>query len=513
MPSLGTASEDLKFDPRAQKGIMLGYVMEYGDRWSGRYHVMSIESLRAFRDGRIARPRVHDTREVFCDTIGAQVEFPAYVEVSLPPKKGSRGSTDDMPSKRESPGAEEAEPPPSDGVRRDPVDPFPEGPGHGSTDGEGPSKLTPRPPAPAPAGSSTDPWPDQRGKAEIIDNQTIRARKGTKRPPKIHPDVWYHLPEQTRKQWTEEYEKSLRDHVPWDPFGKKGSDAKTARLAFVELHELGASAGCRSIIRNLANYPGAARLGSTEANPTQLVRKSVRFEPDPPPEPGSTMVHVAEATPDPPPPAAAAAPRRNASGMIWWSQDSSDDWVCSQIRQDSTHFSCSPVGHDWSSVGERRTFRLSDGQQLEHSARGPYEWESEWYSRPIARGGQIVPTLTQWAIRGAAPPPGARVLNAAHSVARGSTDVETKTATLGPRGGTETVPGDDDPDGVFQTLIDQCMSSLCFEGTDALFAGSNELYASEDYADYDPGIGSTGCRSSHRPLHPRVAFSRVAPCR
>ena len=115
-------------------------------------------------------------------------------------------------------------------------------------------------------------------------------------------------------------------------------------------------------------------------------------------------------------------------------------------------------------------------------------------------------TLTQWSMRAAPPPHGARVLNAARPVARGSTDAGTETVTLGPRGSTEKVPGDDDPDGVFQTLIDQCMSSLCFEGTDALFAGSNELYASEDYADYDPGIGSTGCRSSHRPLHPRVAF-------
>ena len=113
---------------------------------------------------------------MFCGTIGAEPQSLAYVEVGLPPKKGSHGSTDDMPPKRVKSGGTEVEEPPPASIRKDPIDPFPNELGRGSTDGVGSPKLTPKPLAP-------EPWPDQRGKAEIIDCQMSRGRKGSQRPP------------------------------------------------------------------------------------------------------------------------------------------------------------------------------------------------------------------------------------------------------------------------------------------------------------------------------------------
>eukprot|EP00969_Alexandrium_andersonii_P213284 9418364-Alexandrium_andersonii.AAC.1 len=34
------------------------------------------------------------------------------------------------------------------------------------------------------------PWPDERGKAEVIDRQFIPPRRGTSRPPKVPPMIW-----------------------------------------------------------------------------------------------------------------------------------------------------------------------------------------------------------------------------------------------------------------------------------------------------------------------------------
>eukprot|EP00969_Alexandrium_andersonii_P129641 5730430-Alexandrium_andersonii.AAC.1 len=34
------------------------------------------------------------------------------------------------------------------------------------------------------------PWPDERGKVEVIDNVYVPPRKDTKRPPKGPPMIW-----------------------------------------------------------------------------------------------------------------------------------------------------------------------------------------------------------------------------------------------------------------------------------------------------------------------------------
>ena len=60
----------------------------------------------------------------------------------------------------------------------------------------------------------------------------------------VGPRVWHHLPERTCEELAECYEKSLRGHVPRDPFGKGGLDAKLARRAVNKLHELGTEICC-----------------------------------------------------------------------------------------------------------------------------------------------------------------------------------------------------------------------------------------------------------------------------
>ena len=199
MPSLGSPDGLQKFDSRALPGIMLGYVFDYGDHWTGRYNVVSVEDLRAYRLGKVPRPKIHDTREVFIAEFGSVPEFPAYVKQELPGKRRPTGSTGGLPPKGDQSARAHDEPDPDEGVLPDPVDPFPAPPP------SAPRPLPPRAPAPGRPGSSSDddPWPDERGKPELIDGQAIRPRKGTLRPPKIHPDIWYHLPEHTRKEWTE----------------------------------------------------------------------------------------------------------------------------------------------------------------------------------------------------------------------------------------------------------------------------------------------------------------------
>eukprot|EP00969_Alexandrium_andersonii_P292226 12916075-Alexandrium_andersonii.AAC.1 len=51
--------------------------------------------------------------------------------------------------------------------------------------------LAPPPMAEDAGGDDRDaPWPDERGKTEVIGNVCVPPRKDTKRPPKAPPMIW-----------------------------------------------------------------------------------------------------------------------------------------------------------------------------------------------------------------------------------------------------------------------------------------------------------------------------------
>ena len=77
----------------------------------------------------------------------------------------------------------------------------------------------------------------------------------------------------------------------------------------------------------------------------------------------------------------------------------------------TTPYSCD-VGQScvWGKVSYRRTSRLSNGAELEHAARGPYEWNApELCARHIGNRGQAAPTITEYILRDASHPLEARV--------------------------------------------------------------------------------------------------------
>ena len=199
---------------------------------------------------------------------------------------------------------------------------------------------------------------------------------------------------------------------------------------------------------------------------------------------------------------------RKQSPMDWWSfRPEKRVWTLTSIRWDSTHYACDPgASCTWGDVSSRRTVRLSDGAELEHAARGPYEWDDpEFYARQIGDHGQVVPTITEWTLRDVLPPPEALVLKEA--AACGSTARDRLPTPEDCTDGSALVSSES-CDRMFCELVDRCMSSLCFEGSDALFSGSAELYASEDYADHDPHGGSTTDGGGWTPT---LAPTRVLP--
>ena len=152
--------------------------------------------------------------------------------------RGSRHAVDESPGGPESSGGSAAaRPEPQAGI----------GDEDGREEGESGGSTTALPQAPgasdagivvvAPPSVVEDlavPWPDERGKPEVIDGICVKAVPGTLRPPTIHPQVWKGLQRHIRLELIERYLQSLADHVPWVPFPPMASSGPTivpARLA------------------------------------------------------------------------------------------------------------------------------------------------------------------------------------------------------------------------------------------------------------------------------------------
>ena len=217
LPSPVRGEERHKFQSRAVAGLMLGYHLQPGRRWNHEFVVATTDAFRVPLEDLTWRISTQRVREVIVDKNNSFV-FP--LRARHEEARGDLRPPDEVPGPVPLTWDVPPAPEPGPVAAPDAGGDVPAGDSHSSVVGGGAVE--------APPISGTDPagTVEVPPGYELYHGMLVRSRKGSSRPPDIHPDVWRQLTYGKRLRLAKEYKEKLEAQAKGTGAGAPGDPPK-----------------------------------------------------------------------------------------------------------------------------------------------------------------------------------------------------------------------------------------------------------------------------------------------